>query len=595
MRLSTLLGGVTRTRDNDNRPVRYRVRAFYDCDIDGLDSDSRTIRGNSIFFALRGAHSDGHRFIDRAIANGAKAVVCSRRNAIRSAIRNTIGSAIRHRAVRRRATDRDGGVSYIFCKYPQLLMSACAHILYDRPSHKMCVIGVTGTDGKSTTAYFVYQLLNALGVRCGLISTVMVDTGEETETGAAEEYARARLNHFHQTTPNSPHLHRALASMSRAGYSHAIVETSSHALAGQTARVAHIAYNGAIVTNISSEHLEFHRTRARYRRTKARLLRMVGGTAAASHIIASDGVATGSAAASSMVAAGNAMADDVTSDGAMPPPFALIGGDDATQRYLRAHAPRTVTLIDYRIQSSNPLCTIRIVDHAIGRTALRINAADSEVDITVPFFGMHNIQNVAAALHCAHMLTTGQPIAAIAPLCASMRLPRGRLQQVSGSRSRAHPYYLFIDYAHTAASIKSVLSLFRPLANGKLVVLFGSAGERDVRKRAMMGRIAAQYADVIYLCDEDPRGEERAAIVADIVRGINSRPPARTRANTGAHMRRSVETHIILDREQAIAAAIATLAANDILLLLGKGHEQSIMYADREMAWDEERIAKKYL
>lgn len=551
MQLSALLASVARTRDNYGRCARFRrYGALHDCNIVALSHDSRTTEPHSIFFALRGGQADGHHFIDSAIAAGAHAIVVSRR-----------------RICRQQAAIAVTGISVIFCRRPQLLMSACAHLLYNRPSDSLCTIGVTGTDGKSTTAHLTYQLLRLLGVKCGVVSTAVIDRGD-TDT--------QQLNPDHHTTPAAPTLHRDLAMMRRAGYTHAIIETSSHALAPKTSRVAHVRYNGAIITNITREHLEFHRTRRRYMSSKARLLCMLH-----------------------------------------PPAFALSAAAPAVQRYLRRRRRKCngAVLSDYRLDRPPNRDTsgrgrgihATITDHTLDSITLQIAggsgggasvagsggsgasvaATDSATatsaaitSVRAPFCGRHNAENLVAAIRCAHLLT-GQPIRKIAPFCAQTTLPPGRLQQVSDPRR--HPYRIFIDYAHTAASLAAVLRLFRPLTNGRLIALFGSAGERDRKKRSAMGRVAARHADYIYLTNEDPRGETPADITAEIMRGVTRHPQPHP------------PTEIILDRERAIAAAITALRPGDTLLLLGKGHEQSIIYADKTRPWDEMQVAQKYI
>lgn len=511
--------------------MRFSLRTrLYDCDIKGVACDSRMIQSDGVFCALNGAHTDGHRFVDHAISSGASVVVHSRRNIPRAT-----------------------GVSYIFCRKPQLFMSACAHVLYGRPSEAMCVIGITGTDGKSSTAYLAYQMLRLLGVKCGLISTVMVDDGDGS----------TRLNAAHRTTPEAPQLHRALSTMRHAGYTHAIIETSSHALTPETSRVAHVRYNGAIITNISSEHLEFHGTRARYRRAKARLLCMLRPESSAS-TVAQDSV------------------------------YALSAANTATQRYLRRCARRCGTsasaqniarkVIDYRIGvTTDPALRTEIIAETLERLTLRITVAHATVDINLPFCGAYNAENFVGALRCAHLLTA-RPMEEIALRCEGVTLPPGRLQWVSDPAR--HPYRVCVDYAHTAASLSGVLRLFRKHTVGRLVALFGSAGERDIGKRAAMGRVAAQYADIIYLSNEDPRNEDPASIAQGILRGIDAaRSPNRPLP----------QTYMILDREQAIATAIGALQPGDTLLLMGKGHEQSVISGGSELPWDEVQIAKKYL
>lgn len=622
--------------------MRFRLYrgVLHDCEVGFLDHDSRAIqavgsvndsvgaasdggvgRERSMFFALRGMQTDGERFVGDAITAGAAVVVCARRRACRRA------AAV-------------AGVTVIYCRYPQRLMSTCAHLLYGRPSDAMQIVGVTGTDGKSTSSYFTYQLLRLLGVRCGIVSTVMIDVGEGGDGGGAE------INPMHVTTPSAPYLHRALASMRRAGYTHAVIETSSHALTDEMARVAHVRYNGAMITNITSEHLEFHRTRRRYRAAKARLFCMLRpsplppflppfalsaavpvvqrylqriwqrcrtpetdqGAGAARDRATAGGRSSAGIGAVPMRRLISYRIDERGADAAAPIARRRQSGADAaapttdgsrvaTHHGHQQEAPAGVALCN-AIRAS-------VVDHSIDGISVRIVATsfvhngssdgaareqeggvvadDAAIEVHASFCGVYNAENLLGALCSAHRLT-GRPLAEIVPLVDRIALPPGRLQQVSDPQR--HPYRVFVDYAHTAAALTAVLGLFRPLTvdGGRLMVLFGSAGMRDREKRGKMGAVAAEYADIIYLTSEDSRGESPQAIVDEIARGIHGRAALR-----------QPQTEIILDREQAIATAVAHLKPHDTLLLLGKGHEQSMISADGEAPWDEVAVAKRHL
>ena len=566
------------------RTLRKRhTRHFHRCSFDNYDigaisSDSRILHGHSIFCALIGTHADGHTYIPHAVAQGARVIVHSRTD-------------IKYHA----------HVTYVLCQKPQLFMSACAHVLYGRPSEKMCVIGVTGTDGKSTTVFMMYQLLKMSGLKCGMLSTVANDIGSGIED-----------NYFHQTTPQAPQLHKALASMHAAGCTHAVLETSSHALDPRTSRVAHVYYNGAVITNITNEHLDFHGTRSRYIRTKGRLLALVRRTIATTASTMCMPASAMSMPASRTAAVSiNTPASTLTiagaADAGISTFFACTATTGIIRQYLKCISPIKLHYYNIDTEITGLSLKIDILARTLTHTQLRIHIPPHEVhshtethiDITAPFFGEHNVQNLVGVL-CSARIITQQPMKTLAHFCKNIVLPAGRLQPVSRATD---PYNIYVDYAHTAASLEKILRLFHNLCNGRLLVLFGSAGERDTHKRMAMGRIAARYAHSIYICDEDPRGEDRAAIANDIMRGIEheqrnqslqqKKVRRMTRKKTHIHAHASV--HIILDREEAIAHAIAALRQNDTLLLLGKGHEKSILYADRVVEWDEACIAKKYL
>ena len=477
--------------------------------------DSRAVVQGAIFVALRGAHVDGHDYIASAIDAGATAIV--------------------HSLPLREYRD---DVCYIRCHHPRLFLSACAHHFYAEPSHKLTVIGVTGTDGKSTVCYFLYQLLTACGLRCGLLTTVGYDIGDGLHA-----------NNLHQTTPEAPDVHRALAEMHASGCTHAVVEMSSHALSPRTARVAHVSLCGAILTTISHEHIDFHKSMRRYRADKARIFHALS-------MYAPYRVARPSGDRRCL--------------------FALSGANRGVNRYLARHS--STQIMSYRPEYNAHL-SLTVRQQTITTSDIDIVYRGEKISAHLPVGGHHNIDNAMGAFYAAS-LTTGMPLGTIVAHAHRLRLPQGRMEVIATAPQ--YNFNIIIDYAHTPAAFSRLLPMIRGMTRGALHVLFGSAGERDVDKRAPMGRIAARWADALYLTDEDPRREPAENITNTILRGVLSH---RIFGRLFARYRGKVV--VIHDRAEAICHAVLQLKKNDTLLLLGKGHENSILYADGAHPWSE--------
>ena len=502
-------------------PFKIKRRGALDATICHLTSDSRCVIPGSLFAAYRGHARDGHDYINHAIQRGAS-VVLHKKN-IASWERN---------------------ICYIQSPSPQRLLSALASAFYAHPSKELYVIGVTGTDGKSTVSALLYQLLRKLEIRTGLISTVASDTGGGLQNNA-----------LHLTTPEAPTLHAALYSMVRADYTHAVIEASSHALSPRTCRVADVAFDTALCTTITSEHLDFHGSRRRYIEDKARLFSAL----AVRH---PNHAATARAR------------------------FAISGADKRVTAVLarRCAYPIHRYALKEGVSTSLDLCaSFQSRSATECQVIMRYPPQGYRSHLRVPWGGDYNTANLMGAMLAASKITA-TPLSALELCIPFLTLPLGRRCTVC---SPPHtPFTVIIDYAHTPDAFRALFSSLRVSLEGRLVVLFGSAGERDTKKRAQLGAQAAHSADIIYLTDEDPRTEPSAAIISDIVRGVRRRW---SRDSVGARCR------IIPDRAEAIERAVAELKASDLLLLLGKGHETSIAYPEGARSWNELESARRAL
>jgi UDP-N-acetylmuramoyl-L-alanyl-D-glutamate--2,6-diaminopimelate ligase len=488
--------------------------------IEGLAYDSRDVRPGCLFFALPGLHADGHRFIPASIAAGARAVVHSEE-----------------------LPSYESAVSYVRVADPRFAMSPVAAAFYGHPSRDLAVVGVTGTEGKSTTVYLIYQLLALAGFRAGFFSTVMSDTGGGEEP-----------NPEHQTTPEAIAVQRMLASMRDAGMAYAVVESSSHGLSPRTNRLGDVDFDVGVMMNVTREHLEFHGTWERYRSDKANLFRAIGRGAAPKVL-----------------------------GGREIPRFGVVNADDASADYFRAATGFPVRSFS---AAGNPGADLHAAglsvdaegeSFAIVEGGPRGSGSGARVEARIELPGAFNVGNALAALIAVSGLT-GVALGDLVPLLPRLKPVRGRMTAID----RGQGFEVIVDYAHTPSSFQTIFPPLRARVKGRLICVFGSGGERDVEKRPRQGRIAADWCDVVVLADEDPRGEDPTALLEEIAAGCPELP-------------RGERLHLIPDRHAAIRKAFSLAREGDIVALLGKGHENSIIYAKGAIPYDEIGEAEKAL
>ena len=372
----------------------------------------------------------------------------------------------------------------------------------------------------------------------------------ETKVGAVRDRHAA-----HVTTPGAPELQQALAAMARAGNAAAVLEATSHALALD--RVLGVAWDAAVFTNLTHEHLELHGTFEAYRAAKLRLFRALGG--------GPDG-------------------DDnpaKTVAGRPWPKVAVVNRDDPAAAWFEAAAHEAgATVVTY---GADAAATVRAtaVEEDARRLRVAYAAPSGNARLELRLAGRFNAHNALAVVALGEGL--GLDPAAVRTGLESVEGVPGRMERIDAGQ----PFAVVVDYAHSPASLQAVLELLAPVAaagGGGVIAVFGSAGERDTTKRAVMGRIAAERCRLVVVTDEDPRGEDRDAIVLEIVRGAQA-----------AGGRAGVDVLAIADRRAAIAEAFERAAPGDVVLLAGKGHEASILYADGPIPWDEAAVAREAL
>ena len=481
----------------------------------GIAFDSRRVRGGSVFVAVSGEHFDGHDYVAAAFALGAAAVIVER--------------PISGVAVPQIVVDRS-----------QAALAVAAAWWYGDPSRELGIVGITGTDGKTTTSFLATAVLESAGISTGLLTTAQIKLGDWRSA-----------NPEHVTTPEAPQLQRTLRAMVGAGNQAAIVETTSHGLALE--RVGGIAYDIAVFTNLTHEHLELHKTFEAYRDAKLSLFRRLG-------------VARGAAAKRL---------------GRPWPRTAIVNHDDPSATLFEAAGVSAgATLLTYGFSAEAAVRAVS-VEEDVRRLRVGVQTPRWSGEVELQLAGRFNVHNALAAIALGEALEL--PGEAIRAGVAGLRGVPGRMERVDCGQ----PFGVIVDYAHSPASLLTVLDQLAPVARaggGGLIAVFGSAGERDVQKRPMMGRIAGERCRLVIITDEDPRGEDRQTILAEIAAGAES-----------AGRRRGDDLLCVADRREAIAAAFERARAGDVVVLAGKGHEQSIIMSDGPRAWDERTEAVQAL
>jgi UDP-N-acetylmuramoyl-L-alanyl-D-glutamate--2,6-diaminopimelate ligase len=485
--------------------------ALRDIRICDITEDSRTVLPGSLFIARKGEKSDGRQFVKGAIDAGAVAILTDDL---------ALALPAQHRP--------HGPVALLHADDLPLATAQLAERFYGDPSSKMMVIGVTGTNGKTTTTFLIHQILNALGVRCGLIGTVVIDDG--TEVAAAS-----------LTTPPALELSRTMARMHEAGCAAAVMEVSSHSL--HQHRVGAIRFKAGVFTNLTHDHLDYHKTMESYAAVKGILFAMLPADGAAI-------VNIQDLAHSKMVAGCKAsvVRCAVDGEGAMP----ITGGT----------APETVR-------------RARVVGVGTASTDVEFTGFGPQAQVVrVPLIGAFNVMNALQAVGTVHAVFGGDApdrfsFAAIADALAKAAPPPGRVEPVTRD---GEALSVFVDYAHTDDALRTVLSTVRGAMNqrakslgipareaGKLWCVFGCGGDRDKTKRPKMGKAAAELADRIVVTSDNPRTEDPRVIIAEVEAGI----PVAAKGKTVGE----------LDREKAIRLAIREAVPGDVVVIAGKGHE----------------------
>jgi UDP-N-acetylmuramoyl-L-alanyl-D-glutamate--2,6-diaminopimelate ligase len=472
-----------------------------DASVSGLEYDSRKLKAGNVFVAMRGESTDGNRFIDQAVRKGVTAIVTDSAD-----------------------EQQPPGVAWAQVAHGRRALARLSANFYGSPASRLSVTGITGTNGKSTTAFLLESILGAAARKSLLVGTI-------------EYHVAGTVLPAPHTTPEALELNRLFASAVQAGAGEAVMEVSSHALEQQ--RVYGIGFAVAAFTNLTRDHLDYHQNMEQYFAAKRQLFEGLG---------------------------------------AEPPRVAVLNADDAygqqLQAIAKARGSRVVTygLGTAEFRAENIAVTLE-------NTRFRLVTPQGATEIVSPLIGKVNVYNILAAAAAAD--ARGCSAQQIADGVAALDFVPGRFQHVDCGQ----PFSVVVDYAHTDDALRNLTSLAREFVTqaggrGRVITVFGCGGDRDRAKRPLMGEAAGRGSDFVVLTSDNPRSEDPVAIINDALVGVQ---------------RSGAKYKIEPDRQAAIALAISTAMAGDLVLLTGKGHEKIQVSRDGARPFDDVAVARDLL
>ncbi len=511
--LSKVLRGVDFRTHRDISKVRIR----------GIAPHASLAKRGDLFIAVRGHACDGHRFVDEAIRRGARVVIAE----------TGAAGAVRRMADAPRG--REAAVR-VFVDNTRDILPDIAANFYGHPSRALRTVGITGTNGKTTVTYLVESILKERGCGVGVIGTINYRIGKKTEESK-------------NTTPGILELHAMLREMVDAHLEYAVMEVSSHAL--DQNRIAGVGLDCAAFTNITREHLDYHKTFDRYMNAKSKIFTF----------LKESGVA-------------------------------VLNADDP--RVLGITRSIANPVITYGITRAASVMAADI-SIGLGGSAFTVTTEKGDIRIRTRLMGMHNVSNILAAVGIA--MAEGIDPSYIKAGLERVRGVPGRLESVGVSSLRSHgsprppgsqrvlrsPFHVYVDYAHTDDALSNVLRLLRSAVRAgarDIITVFGCGGDRDKFKRPRMGRVACLLSDKVVITSDNPRSERPASIIADIVKGTKGR----------------FSNYVIEeDRAAAIKKALLMAKEGDCVLIAGKGHEKHQIIGDRVIPFDDRKVVKDFL
>jgi UDP-N-acetylmuramoyl-L-alanyl-D-glutamate--2,6-diaminopimelate ligase len=473
------------------------VKGELDRPISGLAIDSRRVMPGNLFFALPGLRADGTTFIDEAVSRGAVAIV-----------------------VQKMPSFPPAKVTFIRVADARRTLALVAQRYYKFPDRDMTVIGVTGTNGKTTVTHLLKHLLNG-DQRVGLLGTISYDLGQRTVPS-------------YRTTPESLDVYGLMAQMRDAGCKHAVMEVSSHGIDQQ--RVRGVQFGAAVFTNLTRDHLDYHKTLEAYFDVKSRLF--MGGTGAS-------------------------------------PKVAVVNLDDTYGQALAGKITAEVAGARLVTFGENPRAMVRAENVALNfkNSTFKLVWPQGEMLIDSPLIGRYNVSNLLAAIATAWGLGR-DPVVFLAKLRAFKGVP-GRMERIE----EGQPFNVLVDYAHTDDALRNALGMLRAITPGKVHVVFGCGGNRDRTKRPLMVRAVQEKADQAYATADNPRTEALSQIFDDMKAGVTA----------------TERIAWIEDRRRAISLALDACQPGDCLLIAGKGHEIVQEYADTVFPFDDRQVVRELL
>jgi len=471
------------------------AKRWPECEITGITEDSRRVRPGTVFVAAPGERADGHEFAAQAVAAGAVAVLGARNG-----------------------LDEICGAPYCRVEHPRRTLGLIAHALVGNPSKSMTVIGITGTNGKSSSVILARHVLEASGHKAAAFGTLGYSFAEETLPAA-------------HTTLFGEDLADMFARARRAGVTHVVMEASSHALDQE--RVSGIDFDVGVFTNLSQDHLDYHRDMDDYRRAKLKLFERIEGPGKFTVVNCEDPAAPDFIEASKV------------------PCYTFGAGGDCYADNI--HTPKS-------------------------RTRFLVVSPWGSARIETRLLGYHNVLNVLGVM--AVCGAVGLPLDQVAKAVGTLDSIPGRFEHIDVGQG----FQVIVDYAHTEEGLRNVLRTARDVCEGRLILVFGCGGDRDKTKRPKMAAAAAELADFSIITSDNPRTEDPERIILDIEVGIQ---------HAGA--KKNDDYVAILDRAQAIRHAIELAAPGDLVMIAGKGHEDYQILGTTRVHFDDREVATQIL
>ena len=477
-----------------------QVQGNQNVSIQDITADSRAVKPNSLFIALDGATVDGHNYIDKAVDAGAVAVIVSKPVTV------------------------PADVCVITVDDTRQAMMVCVPYFFDYPANRMRMVGVTGTNGKTTTTHMIRHILKAQGHKVGVIGTVHIMIGDTSYP-------------IHNTTPDVVDLQHILHQMVQENVEYCVMEVSSHALA--LGRVSGVEFDTAVFTNLTQDHLDFHKTFENYLAAKCKLFEQVS--------------------------APNQVKDNKG---------AVINIDDSYGH--RVIEKTTAPTITYSTLGKGTL-NASDVHMSTKNSQYTVNYKGESYPVSMNTTGLFNVYNTLAAIGAC--LQEGISMEAIDTALKTFSSVPGRFELIEEGQDFA----VVVDYAHTPDGLQNILETAKAIKENRIIIVFGCGGDRDATKRPIMGRIAAEYGDKIYVTSDNPRTEDPVQIVKDVEVGVKEA------------LREGTSYEVIVDRREAINHAIHDAKAGDIVIIAGKGHENYQILKNETIHFDDREEARKAL
>lgn len=468
--------------------------------VSDMVQDSREVTKGALFVCIKGDHFDGHDFINDAVKSGAAAIM----------------------------TDRDvtppSGTPILKVPDVQEAAKVIAPFAFGEPSKRVRLIGITGTNGKTTTSYLIRAILREAGKKVGLIGTIQTLIEDRKIAGR-------------NTTPNVIDLQRTIARMADSGVEYVVMEVSSHAL--DQGRVAGCEFDTAIFTNLTQDHLDYHKTMENYMEAKVRLF------------------------------------DMLSEGGIKPGKTAVINIDDDAGEAMLAHSKNSDITTYGIVSEETDLRAVGVRMHSNGAT-FSVQGGFGRMNLRVKITGMFNVYNILAAVGAA--MAEDIPMKTIESALVKFGGVPGRFELIDAGQL----FTVVVDYAHTPDGLGNVLNTAREITENRLICVFGCGGDRDRAKRPVMGRIAGKLSDIVIVTSDNPRTEDPAAIIEEVAVGVDE--------TAGKKVHEKVE-----DRREAIYLAISLAQAGDTVVIAGKGHEDYQILGDKKIHFDDREVAREAL